>query len=89
MISTSVEHHPYPEAYSMRQTLCDELKQMEYLGIIRKSNPSYASPLVVVKEKGGSNRICIDYSRLKKLTVSDPHPMISSADVLQDMGSDR
>ncbi|GFN98658.1 oxygen-dependent choline dehydrogenase [Plakobranchus ocellatus] len=51
---------PYRVPCSLRQT-CDELEQMEKLGIIRKSNHSYASPVVVVEKKDDSNRTCIDY----------------------------
>ena len=53
---------------------------MEELGIIRKSDSPYASPVVVVKKKDGSNRIGIDLRRLNKITVTDPQPVPSLAD---------
>ncbi|GFO30140.1 retrovirus-related pol polyprotein from transposon 297 [Plakobranchus ocellatus] len=56
-----------------------------YLGIIRKSNSPYASPVVMVKKSDGSNRIFINLSRLNKLTVLDPHPVMPPADVFQGM----
>ncbi|GFN88916.1 Zinc finger protein [Plakobranchus ocellatus] len=54
----------------MRQTVRDERREMEDLGVIRN-----ASPVVVVKKKDGTNRVCIDYRRLNKLTIFDPQPM--------------
>ncbi|GFO50182.1 Pol polyprotein [Plakobranchus ocellatus] len=51
--SIPVRQRPYPVPYAMRQTLRDELKEMEDLGVIRKSSSPYASPVVVVKKKDG------------------------------------
>ncbi|GFN95526.1 retrovirus-related pol polyprotein from transposon 297 [Plakobranchus ocellatus] len=72
----------------MRQTLCDELEDMDNLGIIRKNNSPYASPVVVVKKKDSSNSVCIDHGQLNILIAFDPHPMILPADVFQGMGND-
>ena len=60
-----VRQTPYPVPFALKSSLKKELQQMEDLGIIRKSDSLYASPVVVVKEKDGSNRICIDFRRLK------------------------
>ncbi|GFO34008.1 Zinc finger protein [Plakobranchus ocellatus] len=83
--SIFVRQRPYPVPYAMRQTLRDELREMEDLGVIRKSSSPYASPVVVVKTKDGTNRVCIDYRRLNKLTIFDPQPMTPPADIFQDM----
>ncbi|GFO19546.1 LOW QUALITY PROTEIN: Zinc finger protein [Plakobranchus ocellatus] len=61
----------------MRQTLRDELTEMEDVGVIRKSSSPYASPVVVVKKKDGTNRVC---RRLNKLIIFDPQPMTPPAD---------
>ena len=52
---------PYPLPYALRQELKDETKEMLE---DRKSSSPYASPLVIVKKKDGSNRICVDYRKL-------------------------
>ncbi|GFO36119.1 Zinc finger protein [Plakobranchus ocellatus] len=87
--SIPVRQRPYPVPYAMRQTLCDELREMEDLGIIKKSSFPYASPVVVVKKKDGTNRVCIDYRRLNKLTIFDPQPMTPPADIFQGMEKDQ
>ncbi|GFN96040.1 Zinc finger protein [Plakobranchus ocellatus] len=87
--SIPVLQHPYPVPYAMRQTLRDELREMEDLGVIRKSSSPYASPVVVVKKKDGTNRVCIDYRRLNKLTIFDPQPMTPPADIFQGMEKDQ
>ncbi|GFN90001.1 polyprotein of retroviral origin [Plakobranchus ocellatus] len=67
------------------QTLCDELEEIKNLGIYKRSNSPYASLVVEVKKKDGSNQTCIDYRQLKKLTAFDPHPMIPPAGVFQNI----
>ncbi|GFO04002.1 Zinc finger protein [Plakobranchus ocellatus] len=87
--SIPVRQRPYPVPYAMRQTLRDELREMEDLGAIRKSSYPYASPVVVVKKKDGTNRVCIDYRRLNKLTIFDPQPMKPPAAIFQGMEKDQ
>ncbi|GFO19359.1 thioredoxin [Plakobranchus ocellatus] len=78
-----VRQRPYSVPFAMRQTLRDELREMEDLGVIKESSSPYASPVVVVKKKDGTNRVCIDYRRLNKLTIFDPQPMTPPADIFQ------
>ncbi|GFN74006.1 reverse transcriptase [Plakobranchus ocellatus] len=87
--STPVRQRPYSVPYAMRRTLRDELGEMEDLGIIRKSSSPYASPVVVVKKKDGTNRVCIDYRRLNKLTNFDSPPGTPLAGILQGMEKDQ
>ena len=56
------------------------------MGFIRKSSSPYASPVVIVKKKDGSNRICVDYRKLNKVTISDPEPTKISEDLFQQLG---
>ncbi|GFS17532.1 transposon Ty3-I Gag-Pol polyprotein [Elysia marginata] len=81
--STPVRQRPYPVPYAMRQALRDELRKMEDLGIIRKTSPPYSSPVLVVKKKDGSNRVCNDYRRLNKITTFDPQRITPPADIFQ------
>ena len=56
------------------------------LGIIRASASPYAFPIVIVKKKDGSNRICVDYRKLNKVTVADPELMKTPEDLFQRLG---
>lgn len=40
-------------------------------GIIRHSNSAFASPLVMVKMKDGTWRLCVDYRQPNQLTIKD------------------
>ena len=80
-----VRQTPYAVPFALKPSLKKELQQMEDLGIIRKSDSPYASPVVVVKKKDEGNRICIDFRRLNKITVTDPQPVPSPAESFLSM----
>lgn len=44
-------------------------------GIISNSNSNYASPIVMVKKKDETLRLCVDYRKLNKKIVMDRYPM--------------
>lgn len=44
-------------------------------GIIQRSSSDYASPIVPVRKKDGTMRICVDYRRLNQKTVKDRYPI--------------
>ena len=48
--------------------------QLKY-DIIRESCSELSSPVVVVKKKDGTDRICIDYRRLNQRIIKDHFPM--------------
>ena len=79
--------HPVPIA--LQPSLKEELEQMEDLGIIRKCDSQYVSPVVVVKKRDGSNRICIDFRRFTKITVTEPQPIPSPAESFLSMSKDK
>ena len=57
--------------------------------IIQKTNSPYAAPVVIVRKKDGSNRVCIDFRKLNKVTVFDPEPMTSLEDVFSKLSGSK
>ena len=43
--------------------------------IIVESHSPYASPIVIVRKKDGTLRLCVDYRRLNAITVGDAYPL--------------
>ena len=44
-------------------------------GVISKSRLPYAAPVVLVRKKDGSFRLCIDYRGLNKVTIKNKFPI--------------
>ena len=55
----------------------DEVRSMIELGVIERSESPYCSPVIIVKKKDNTNRFCIDFRVLNKITVFDAEPMPS------------
>ena len=77
---------PYALPYAVRGEIQEVIQEMINSGNLRESDLSYSSPIVVVKRKYGSNRICVDYRKLNRITVTDPEPMMTAEDLFQKLG---
>ena len=84
-----VQSKPYPIPYGIRDSVEADVKAMLDLGIIRPSDSPYASPIVVVRKRDNTNRICIDFRKLNKLTISDSEPMPQLNDMFQNLAQDK
>ena len=73
----------------MRESLRKDITDMIKMGVIRESSSPYASPVVVVKKKDNTNRVCVDYRKLNKLTVFDPEPMPTAEHLFQKLSGDK
>nr|GEW46741.1 putative reverse transcriptase domain-containing protein [Tanacetum cinerariifolium] len=66
-----VARAPYRLAPSQMKELLDQLKELSDKGFIRPSFSPWGAPVLFVKKKDGSFRMCIDYRELNKLTVKN------------------
>ncbi|GJR33936.1 putative reverse transcriptase domain-containing protein [Tanacetum coccineum] len=64
-----VARAPYRLAPSEMKELSDQLKELSDKGFIRPSSSPWGAPVLFVKKKDGSFRMCIDYRELNKLTL--------------------
>src|SRR5450830_1451924 len=62
-----------------------EFRTLEGLGIVRRSDSPWASPLHMVAKPDGSWRPCGDYRRLNTATVDDRYPLPSLQDFTNNL----
>ncbi|KAI3819610.1 hypothetical protein L1987_13451 [Smallanthus sonchifolius] len=70
-----VARAPYRLASSEMQELASQLQELSDKGFIRPSHSPWGAPVLFVKKKDGSFRMCIDYRELNKLTIKNRYPL--------------
>ncbi|GJU54191.1 putative reverse transcriptase domain-containing protein [Tanacetum coccineum] len=66
-----VARAPYRLAPSEMKELSDQLQELSDKGFIRPNSSPWGAPVLFVKKKDGSFRMCIDYRELNKLIVKN------------------
>ncbi|GKC68331.1 putative mitochondrial protein [Tanacetum coccineum] len=61
------------------------IKELLDSGIVRPSNSPFSSPIVMVKKKDGSWRMCIDFRHLNKNTVKDKFPILVIEELIDEL----
>lgn len=65
----------YPLSPAMQVHLNKEIDEMLELGVIEPSNSPWNSPVLLVKKKDGSYRMCFDGRKLNEVTIKDTYPL--------------
>ncbi|KAD6796253.1 hypothetical protein E3N88_07149 [Mikania micrantha] len=73
--ATPVAKSPYRLAPSEKQELSNQLQELLDKGFIRPSYSPWGAPVLFVKKKDESFRMCIDYRELNKLTIKNRYPL--------------
>ncbi|PIK48803.1 hypothetical protein BSL78_14341 [Apostichopus japonicus] len=67
----------------------DYLRDLIEKGWITKSESSYSSPVVCVRKRDGTLRLCCDFRELNKKTIPDRQPIPRVQDVLDGLGGNK
>ena len=78
--NVTVQRSPYRLSEEERKTVRERISELIKANIIRPSKSPFASPMLLVKKKDGSDRLCVDFRALNKNTVADRYPLPLIAD---------
>lgn len=73
--SAPISKAPYRMAPAELQELKKQLDELLEKGYIRPSVSPWGAPVLFVKKKDGSMRLCIDYRELNKITIKNKYPL--------------
>ncbi len=65
------------------------LQELLDAGVIRDSESSFSSPIVVVRKKNGDIRLCVDYRKLNLQTIKDAYALPNLEDTFSALTSSR
>lgn len=72
---TPFKHKARPIRPNDLEAVRRHLEELLDAGIIRESESSFSSPIVVVRKKNGDIRLCIDYRKLNTQTIKDAYAL--------------
>lgn len=74
---------PYRHSPANEAAIQKEVDQLLSHGLIEPSFSPWASPVLLVKKKDGSQRMCIDYRKLNSVSKKDAYPLPLIEDCLE------
>nr|GEY74758.1 putative reverse transcriptase domain-containing protein [Tanacetum cinerariifolium] len=83
--AASVVRAPYRLAPSEMKEFSEQLKELSDKGFIRPSSSPWGAPVLFIKKKDGSFRMCIDYRELNKLTMKNRYPLLRIDDLFDQL----
>lgn len=84
---TPVSYRPYKLSHQEKLRVRDIIRDLLDKGIIRESESAYASPILLVKKRDGTDRLVIDFRALNHITVKDRYPLPLIEDQIDRLGS--
>ncbi|GFU50401.1 retrovirus-related Pol polyprotein from transposon 412 [Trichonephila clavipes] len=82
-----VAHKPRRFSYAEKSEITNQIQKWLDNKVIRPSSSDYASPIVLLKKKNGSTRLCVDYRKLNRKIIKDQFPLPLIEDVIDKLHS--
>ncbi|GKB49614.1 putative reverse transcriptase domain-containing protein [Tanacetum coccineum] len=89
IVLCTVARAPYRLAPAEMQELSTQLQELSDRGFLKPSSSPWGAPVLFVKKKDGSFRMCIDYRELNKLTMKNQYPLLRIDDLFDQLQGSR
>lgn len=83
--TTPISKAPYRMAPAELKELKIQLQDLLDKGLIRPSVSPWGAPVLFVKKKDGSMRLCIDYRQLNQVTIKNKYPLPHIEDLFDQL----
>jgi hypothetical protein len=76
-----ISKRPYRMPVNELVELKKQLVELQAKGFIRPSSSPWGAPVLFVKKKDGTQRMCVDYRSLNEVTIKNKYPLLRIKDL--------
>ncbi|XP_076921524.1 uncharacterized protein LOC143582964 [Bidens hawaiensis] len=84
--TTPIQQRPYRYHATQKDVIEQMTRELQATGFIQNSQSPFASPVILVKKKDNSWRMCIDYRRLNDATIKNKLAIPLIDELLEELG---
>lgn len=80
-----INQRSYKVPYIQKAEIERQIQEMLQTGVIQESTSPFASPVILVKKKDGTWRMCVDYRKLNDATIKNKYPIPIIDELLDEL----
>ena len=83
--TTPIAKRPYRMPTNELAKMKKQIQELEQKGYVRPSTSPWGAPVLFVKKKDGSLRMCVDYRALNEATIKNKYPLPCIEDLFDQL----